>query len=232
MDSASYRSATIVVPILMRLFEPKSVIDVGCGVGTWLRAFTDNGVEDICGVDGKYAEDTGLQIPVQYFHAADLTLPYKSDRKYDLAVCLEVAEHLPSEAGSTLIQSLCDCADVVIFSAAIPHQGGTHHVNCRWQSFWASIFAERGFDCYDIVRPTIWGKDDVCFWYQQNLIVYIRASSPPAAGRVRAAVEALDIVHPQLYLSKTFDWPRIKARASKIPRRLTSIIQMHFGQRR
>ena len=97
-----------------------------------------------------------------------------------------MAEHLPAQAAETLVQSLCDCTDVVIFSAAVPHQRGTHHINCQWQSYWAAIFAAQGFNCFDLVRPNIWGNDDICFWYQQNSVVYIRASSPLTAGKVPA----------------------------------------------
>jgi len=231
LRSGSYQSAGIVVPLLVDIFRPRSVIDIGCGVGTWLKAFSELGVADINGVDGEYALDAGLEIPAKCFRTADLSAPLNCDRKYDLALSLEVAEHLPAQSGVTLVDSLCQCADVVVFAAAIPFQGGTHHINCQWQSYWASLFHERGFACYDIVRPAIWGNDGVKFWYQQNMIVYIRSSSSAAAGRVPTRREALDIVHPRLYLSPGFSWGRAKALLSKVQKKLTASLRSILSHR-
>src|SRR5262249_5217435 len=136
----SLRSARVVVPLVTRLVEPRSVVDVGCGVGTWLRAFVENGVEDVLGVDGAYVDRNRLCIDPARFQAMDLARPQPLGRTFDLAVCLEVGEHLPTRAAPGLVAMLT-AAPVVLFSAAIPGQGGTNHVNEQWPNFWQRLFS-------------------------------------------------------------------------------------------
>ena len=119
----SRRSAVIAVPLLIDLFEPRSVLDVGCATGVWLSVFQEHGVEDILGIDGPWIEQRQREIPDVFFREYDLTKPVALERTFDLALCLEVAEHLPAEAGPGLVQSLTALAPVVVFSAAIPGQG-------------------------------------------------------------------------------------------------------------
>ena len=100
------RSAREIVPLVLELIRPKSAIDVGCGVGTWLSVFRENGVEDICGVDGDYVNPQMLAIPAERFFPFDLTKPLSLGRQFDLVVSLEVAEHLPAEYATTFVRSL------------------------------------------------------------------------------------------------------------------------------
>ena len=102
----------------------------------------------------------------------------------DLAICLEVAEHLTPAAGARLVKTLCSVAPVVLFSAAIPAQGGTNHINEQWQSHWADEFAAHGFDCFDPIRPEIWNDRDVFPWYRQNILLFVSRS----AGKIDRAL--------------------------------------------
>ena len=90
------RSARRVVPLVLELIHPRSVVDVGCGVGTWLSVFREHGVEDVRGIDIEGVAGL-LEIPLDQFLAHDLTRPIEPDRQFDLVVCLEVAEHLPPD---------------------------------------------------------------------------------------------------------------------------------------
>jgi len=134
-EDGSARSADIVVPILLSIFPASSVIDIGCGIGAWLRAFERNGIKDFMGIDGDYVPADMLQIPRQHFRAAELTRLSVVDRRFDIACSLEVAEHLPADCAEQFVELLTRAAPVVLFSAAIPDQGGTHHVNEQWQSY-------------------------------------------------------------------------------------------------
>src|SRR5215467_13018648 len=125
----SRRSASQIVPLVLELVQPKSVIDVGCGVGAWLSVFNECGVEDFYGLDGEYVDRNMLEIPHQRFLAVDLTKPIQLNRQFDLVVSLEVAEHLPDNCAEMFVDSLTKLGRVILFSAAIPHQGGTRHVN-------------------------------------------------------------------------------------------------------
>src|SRR5580704_15541831 len=91
---SSYRSAGCVVPIVLSLLPARSVIDVGCGVGTWTSKFLESGVPSVLGIDGDYVNRDLLRIPPECFAAFDLAKPIQIDKRFDLAICLEVAEHL------------------------------------------------------------------------------------------------------------------------------------------
>jgi SAM-dependent methyltransferase len=197
----SYTSASVIVPIIKEIFGPRSVCDVGCGVGTWLRAWKDNGVSDIRGFDGEYVDRSQLMIDQANFQCHDLRAPLPSDAKYDLAMSLEVAEHLPPDRSESFIAELTTLAPVVLFSAAIPQQGGTDHINERWQSYWAGLFARQGFTPLDVIRPAVWENDAVERWYRQNSIVYCRNDVvADYAWRSAGRVLPLSIVHPKQYI--------------------------------
>lgn len=125
--AGSRRSAEAIVPLVLALLKPQRVIDVGCGLGTWLSVFEEFGVKDVFGIDGDHVGRSMLQIPLERFAAFDLKKPIQIDRRFDLVVSLEVAEHLPEECAKPFIKTLTTLGLVVLFSAAIPFQGGTGH---------------------------------------------------------------------------------------------------------
>jgi SAM-dependent methyltransferase len=192
---ASLESARVVVPIVMSLLAPTSVVDVGCGLGAWLQAFRENGVERIVGVDGDYIDTSRLLIPMECFRAVDITRPFEIDGPFDLAACLEVAEHLPKSCARSLVQRLVTLAPYVLFSAAVPCQGGVHHVNEQWPEFWRGLFAENGFKALDLIRKLIWKNRGVAYWYRQNIFLYVREDLIPGnIGLVDGAKDADDLM--------------------------------------
>jgi methyltransferase family protein len=197
----SEASAKVVVPLVCDIMAPASVIDLGCGAGSWLAEFARRGVRDYLGVDGEYVPAELLQIPSNRFLAHDLRQPIELGRRYDMAMSLEVAEHLPAEAGDTLVQSLTALSDVVLFSAAVPGQGGTDHINEQWPTYWFQRFAARGFLSFDLLRPMIWNDSRVSWWYRQNLILYTRRErvSSLRIRNVAAETPPLSLVHPVRY---------------------------------
>jgi SAM-dependent methyltransferase len=199
------RSAQVVVPLVLEIAPVHSVIDVGCGEGTWLSVFRESGVEDVLGVDGDYVERARLEIPRERFRAHDLTQPLHLDRAFDLAVSLEVAEHLPADAADGFVESLTRLAPVVLFSAAAPYQGGQNHVNEQWPAYWARRFAGRGYLPVDCLRRRVWANPEVEWWYAQNTFLYVqrdRLQRDPALMREYQAAgpHALPLVHPRRYV--------------------------------
>jgi SAM-dependent methyltransferase len=170
----SRESAAVIAPLVTDLIPVKSVIDFGCGLGQWLAAFERSGVSEIRGLDGSYIDLDQLEIPRDAFRVQDLTAPYVAEKQFDLATCVEVAEHLAEVNGSGLIRSLTDAAPVVLFSAAIPHQPGKDHVNPQWPDYWARLFRQYGFVPVDALRHVIWDDARVAWWYQQNILLYVR----------------------------------------------------------
>jgi len=218
MAGSSESSAAVVVPLLCEMFEPVSVVDVGCGTGEWLAAFQRQGVEDVQGLDGPWVDTAQLSIEATCFRAADLTEPPALGRRFDLVTSFEVAEHLPERAAAPFVEYLTGLGDVVAFSAAIPFQGGTSHLNEQWQNYWSELFAARGFVAFDGVRPAIWLNPEVEFWYRQNLLVYVaeeRAKDLP----FEPTEAVLPLVHPDLLTRRAhskqrpaLDWLRNRAR--------------------
>lgn len=179
LSQGAKRSANVIVPMVITAYQPRSVIDVGCGVGTWLSVFAAYGVERILGIDGDYIDRSQLAIPERCFLARDLAsqLLWFAER-FDLAVCLEVVEHLPGERADGFIEDLTDLSDRVLFSAAVPGQGGTNHVNEQPLSYWQERFARHGYRMVDELRPVIAGDSRVDWWYRQNIVVFERSDAP------------------------------------------------------
>jgi SAM-dependent methyltransferase len=169
----SLLSARAIVPLLIELFRPSSVIDIGCGGGSWLQAFHECGVADLLGVDGPWIDRRVFRLSPELLRYHDLTKPLEVGRRFDLANCLEVVEHLPSEAAPTLVDNLVRLAPVVCFSAAIPAQYGRHHVNCQWPEYWSTLFDRYSYRPIDVLRWRIWDDDEVSWWYRQNLMLFI-----------------------------------------------------------
>jgi SAM-dependent methyltransferase len=181
-----------VLPVLFERRRPTSVLDVGCGTGTWLFVAQMLGIEDIVGVDGVEIAADRLLMPAEAFRVVDLTTPWNLGRTFDIALCLEVAEHLDPRAGSLLVQTLTAHADEIVFSAACPGQPGQHHVNCQWPVYWQRLFNGYGFACSDAIRWKIWNDPDVDVWYRQNMFVARRDAAAGTEDRLKA------VIHPDL----------------------------------
>jgi SAM-dependent methyltransferase len=187
----SRQSAEIVVPILLEYVQPTSVVDVGCGGCDWLRVFLDHGATSVLGLDGHYVDPSGIAIPRECFRAVDLSDPFDVPGPFDLAVSIEVAEHLPARAARPLVRALSAAAPVVLFSAAVPGQGGRSHMNEQWPLYWRNLFAEQGYTRLDPIRPRIWRDTRVAWWYRQNLFLFVSAAaiaqSPALQAEARLA---------------------------------------------
>lgn len=177
-EDTSSPSARGVVPMVIELIHPTSVLDVGCGRGAWLRAFIANGVTKVVGLDGDYIKTSTLLIPADRFRSTDLGSKFEvPPERFDLATCLEVAEHLPERHAKYLVEKLTSAAPQVLFSAAPPGQWGGGHINCKPLSYWRRIFEEIGFRTLDPFRPRIRDDRSVAWWYRQNLVMF---ASPDA----------------------------------------------------
>ena len=199
----SYRSAQLVLPLVFEQFNPRSVVDVGCGLGSWLKAAAELGAERVLGIDGDYVDRSQLMIEQTAFLAHDLAKPLQVPDRFDLALSLEVAEHLPIDAAGNHLDMLAQLSDLVLFSAAIPGQGGTGHINENWLEFWALRFAERGYLPIDKIRPRIWNKRFVEPWYRQNILLFANNAAISRYGLknfLTAPGELMSIVHPEVFM--------------------------------
>lgn len=204
LDQTSGPSATRVLPLLMSFLPVRSAVDVGCGDGSWLAALSALGVTDIMGVEGPWISPQQLKIPTDKVRRMRLDQAIRVERRFDLALSLEVAEHLPPARADSFVADLVALAPSVLLSAAIPGQGGHHHVNEQWPDYWASLFARHGYAAVDCLRPRLWADSDVAWWYRQNLILFCDAATcaahPALAAAAASSPDAVKaLVHPECF---------------------------------
>lgn len=200
----SVRSASKIIPIIMNDMEVKSVVDVGCGTGTWLAQFKKNGIEDIYGFDGEWVDKEMLMIPKEKFEIKDLNEEIQLNRKFDLAISLEVAEHIEEQNADKFVKTLTNLSNFIVFSAAIPFQGGVNHINENWQQYWIDKFKTYGYVVSDVVRRKIWGDNDIEMWYCQNILVFKKAELiSNCVESQEYSSESYNIIHPKLHFQKS-----------------------------
>lgn len=188
------RSAEAVVPRFKAHYRPRTVVDVGCGEGWWGKAFEDIDCQ-VTGIDGPVDNPA-----LDDFRVHDLTERLTLPLGFDLAISLEVAEHLPPERADTFVADLCALAPVVLFSAAIPGQGGHGHLNEQWPAYWVERFEANGYECSGALRWDIWDDDRVENWYRQNLMVAADSwERIPELFNDSLGTQMLPVVHPVLY---------------------------------
>lgn len=202
----SVKSAEIIVPWIMELVAPASVVDVGCGTGIWLSIFRKCGVNDVVGVDGNWVPLDNLEIPQENFRAVDMEEPTGIDRQFDLVVSLEVAEHLRPAAAEGFVSYLTSLGPLVFFSAAIPDQGGTGHLNEQWPDYWAALFQKNGYVCIDCLRGRFWSNSDIAPWYIQNGFFYAREDQLERYSNLLEQESQISfgkkpVIHPSIYQS-------------------------------
>lgn len=186
-----------VLPVLFRLYEPKSIVDFGCGVGTWLAAAKHFGVERLLGLEGPWVKGQALADTTVEIRETDLEQAVSLTEKFDLAMSLEVAEHLKPERAATFVSDLCKVSDVVLFSAAAPGDDGDGHQNEQWASYWAEYFVQQGYVPLDLIRPVIQHNENIEVWYRTNIVLYAKQ---PCVGQLLKNVTAANL--------RTLDLPR------------------------
>lgn len=175
-DQTATASAKGTIARFVEQLPVTSVLDVGCGRGVWLAQWLKYGAKDVLGVDGPYVDAKALHVPASDFLARDVSQPFSLGRQFDLVQSLEVAEHLPEKRADDFIDNLVRHGSLVLFSAAIPGQGGEHHINEQPLEYWRTKFAARGFAAFDFLRPRIRGDRSIYFCYRFNSILYAHES--------------------------------------------------------
>lgn len=175
--SSAQEIVPIVLDIVKRVYKNDiSVIDLGCGSGNWLSVFKKCGCM-VKGVDGGNIPDNVLMIDKEEYEQHDFRQRYVSSVKYNLAMSLECAEHVPEKNADELVDTLTELSDIVLFSAAIPHQRGRGHINEQYATYWIKKFADRQYQVLDVIRPQIWENSRVRDFYAQNIFLYVKRDS-------------------------------------------------------
>ncbi len=228
LQEGALRSAREIVPLVLNLVRPTHVVDVGCGNGAWLSVFKEHGIEDVQGIDGDWVEPEMLLFPPEQFVSADLEQPIEVGRRFDLVVSLEVAEHLPPDSGEIFIDSLARLGPAILFSAAVPFQGGTNHLNEQWPTYWATYFASRGYVTIDCLRKRIWANDRVEWWYAQNILFFIREDHLDQCAFLKAEYEngtsgPLSVVHPKSVIGRQQHFNQLQLHETELLEQIGSL---------
>lgn len=192
-------AANEILPYIFKLLPVTEAIDFGCGTGSWLSAAKKLGVKKIFGVDGIRVDQEIFKLADDEFLLHDLKTPLNLKKKFDIAFCLEVVEHLPDTAAENIVEMITNHADVVLFAAAIPDQTGDHHINEQWPSYWEKLFRKKGYKPYDILRPLFWNNANVDWWYRQNILMYAKVQIENLG---QPNNEVLSLVHPEMIRMK------------------------------
>lgn len=204
-------SAKIILSMVFAKYKILSAVDFGCGVGTWLNESRKLGAKIVKGLDGDYVNRNYLKIGSQEFVATDLSQRVKLDKKYDLAISLEVAEHLPRKRAKSFVDDLCNASDVILFSAATKGQGGDEHINEQRLSYWVNLFDKRGYEVIDMIRPKVWNDVRIPVWYRENIVVFVNRDNVEVSREDRAdSPKIYDMIHPELYEAKVAELEALK----------------------
>ena len=229
-------SARQIVPWLLQKIQIKSVIDIGCGNGLWLNVFLENNIKDIHGYDGEWVDKSLLAIPAENFHTIDLCNNKFDYRKADLVISLEVAEHLPESLSDQFVLNLTKISSVILFSAAVPGQGGTNHINEQWPTYWIKKFEQYGFIVNDCIRKNFWDNEKVESWYKQNTFLFIKKDELNNYQNLEnegLKPFSFDIVHPTMFENKINELTRpenysLKLLFKKLPKIIYKKINYKF----
>nr|WP_231037838.1 methyltransferase domain-containing protein [Pectinatus frisingensis] len=204
----------------MEAIHPTSVCDLGCGIGIWLHAFElFPEVKHIHGIDGAWVKNWSLEVEpdcIEIYDFEDTTnkpICVKNGERYDLAICLEMAEHLSNGRADYLIDTLTSLSNVIYFSGATPCSGGMHHVNERWPSYWIHKFRKRGYVCIDYIRPKVWNQwREICYFYAEESFLFVKEDKLDQYEKLSDYHQEpiIDCVHPEHFLNQvikpTHDW--------------------------
>lgn len=195
----SYRSAKSILSYLLTILDISSMMDFGCGMGTWCQAAEELGIIDVIGIDKHAFDEEYMLLSDERYFENDLTKPTSFERKADLVVSVEVGEHIESSFSELFIGNLCRHGDIVLFSSALPFQGGTGHINERMCSYWTNIFNSYNYRIIDCIRPHFWDNQDVEVWYKNNCVLFVKNE---IFHRVKKSIDIqsfpIDIIHPDM----------------------------------
>lgn len=222
-DVHNTTSAKVVLPYLFEKFKPKTVLDIGCGIGTWLKVAKDLGAK-VKGMDGNVTDTNLFCISESEFKLQDLTKEVIHNEKYDLVICLEVVEHLPENAADTIIKTLTDASDIILFSAAIPYQGGQNHINEQWPIYWQNKFEKNKFFAVDLLRPIFWDNSDVEWWYRQNMLVYANEKMIEQYN-LQISKPISVYIHPELFQLKLDEIKSKQNNTSSVSQNLKTLLK-------
>lgn len=197
----SYHSAITILGYLLKYLEINSVLDFGCGLGTWCKAATELGITNAYGIDLHKYHEKNMYISESNYHSLDLRKKVKLNYDIDLAISVEVAEHIENKHCQTFLNNICLHSKVVLFSAAVPFQGGRNHINEQPLSYWVNKFNQKGYLLMDYIREQIWNDQSIDIWYRNNCVLFVHEDSySEIHDRFGVKKSLIDVIHPDMLI--------------------------------
>lgn len=201
--AGSYRSAHLILSYIKTHYSIHSIIDYGCGIGTWCIAAKELGVDEVCGIDSNLLNHDDLIGQHIEFRQLDIAQPIDLHRDFDMAMSMEVGEHLQTSVSDIYIKNLVRHTELVLFSAAVPGQEGLHHINEKPLSYWVEKFRTYDFLLLDVLRGIFWSNQDVEPWYRNNVVLFAHKSlANQMCQQFPSPPPITDIIHPELFERK------------------------------
>lgn len=182
VDGYAKAAAPVMARGLVEELKPRTLVDVGCGSGAFLREVQALGVTCIGIENSEHAIATCRSRGLDVRHA-DLRDSKLEFGKHDLATSFEVAEHLPESLADAYVRLLCSLSAQVAITAAPPGQGGINHINEQPQAYWVAKFAAHGFELQPEIGDVLskrWRAENVAYWYADNLMVFRNTARIPS----------------------------------------------------
>ncbi len=182
--------------ILKPILKPgMSVLDFGCGRGDWLKAAIKLGAKRVLGLETYALNKPDLPYEVEF---QDITEPIFLGETFDIAICVEVAEHIPTEKSDILVENIANSANIIAWSAACPGQGGCFHINEQKPLFWHEKFLKQGFICVDL-RSLFWDDKNIEPWYRQGILFYFKEHLVPYEFKNYIVNKPMHLIHPDVF---------------------------------
>lgn len=214
-------AAAIVFDILDRFLTIDSVLDLGCGIGVWMQAAMEKPGRQVFGIDLEAFDPDELAVPAKSIIQGTVDRTLSLHRRFDLALCLETAEHIRSDCASEVVSNCVRHSDVVLFSAAIPGQGGLDHINEQPPEYWQDLFDLAGYEVIDLIRPLIWRDAGIPAWYRQNMLLFVNRKAAWTLDLLRAEAcktsTPLHRAHPDLFYWQAQELGRRQEELKAVP---------------
>lgn len=230
IEKRKVNARKVLQPVFGILGVPNSFLDIGGGAGSWCAAAKNLGVQRVRLVDACPPNQVIPELSQEEQVQANLEEGIPNQGQFDLVICIEVIEHLTDHAASRLIKQMTSFSNFILFSAAIPGQGGIGHISERLHEYWHNKFSQFKFDKYDVIRPMLISRSDISSIHRQNLFIYAKKECSHSLADLPQICDDMELIRAEhlksLYHKEPID---LRTALGSIPNALKRSIGRRVG---